>query len=541
MALLDKLKKLKFITGPVAPNGSDLNNMLAQILANAAGNINSPIGGCRARCLGDSFVAQYSSVTDAFSYTSYQGSLPFLEAITQGAIRFDARQNIGVAGETSAQTLAHWPTQMAPFGPLFDITYLSVGRNDTTQNVPAATTKANLAAICKLSLAMGKPIIMELPNPPRSLTITAIQKETAADVNNWARAFSSNTPGVYLIDMWNDWVDPTLLTGAPATNVTYDGLHPTRVGSNLIARRGVAAFGSLLAGAPVNSPQWDAYDPTTAPYGNLLSMSGAGLGTISGSVLTVNTSVTFGFGAGQVLFGPGITPGTTITSNGTGSGGAGTYNITPAQTVANGLVQSSDTSRACFSGTSGSLFNAGGVCASNWTIVRYSGAGTSTDVVGSIEAGTAGFGSKGSARQVVTMGTSGTPMSGAWSGQFILGTNGTRPTTPAGLLGQWVIGEMLCEVVGLSGQSLPALEMTAFNNSIAETSIAMSNLDSLGTSPPVPDGTYLLRSPPVFVSSVSTVPVFWIAVDLNVPTGSYGQYKFSQPRVCDIRALDVIA
>lgn len=39
------------------------------------------------------------------------------------------------------------------------------------------------------------------------------------------------------------------------------------------------------------------------------------------------------WGAGQAVNGPGILPGTTISTNGTGSGGAGTYNLSKAQTV----------------------------------------------------------------------------------------------------------------------------------------------------------------------------------------------------------------
>ena len=56
-------------------------------------------------------------------------------------------------------------------------------------------------------------------------------------------------------------------------------------------------------------------------------------GSISGTVLTVSGSVTGTFAVGQTLFGSGVQDGTVITALGTGSGGAGTYNINNSQTV----------------------------------------------------------------------------------------------------------------------------------------------------------------------------------------------------------------
>jgi Flp pilus assembly protein TadG len=55
-------------------------------------------------------------------------------------------------------------------------------------------------------------------------------------------------------------------------------------------------------------------------------------GAIAGSVLTAN-SVTGSLGVGDVITGSGVTAGTTITSLGSGTGGAGTYNLSASQTV----------------------------------------------------------------------------------------------------------------------------------------------------------------------------------------------------------------
>lgn len=61
-------------------------------------------------------------------------------------------------------------------------------------------------------------------------------------------------------------------------------------------------------------------------------------GSISGTVLTV-TAVTSGtLGVGAVLSGTNVTPGTTITSLGTGTGGTGTYNLSVASTAASTTI-----------------------------------------------------------------------------------------------------------------------------------------------------------------------------------------------------------
>ena len=58
-------------------------------------------------------------------------------------------------------------------------------------------------------------------------------------------------------------------------------------------------------------------------------------GTISGSTLTVTAlnSVTGNLEIGETLYGAGIAAGTTITAEGTGTGGTGTYTVSTAQTV----------------------------------------------------------------------------------------------------------------------------------------------------------------------------------------------------------------
>ena len=67
---------------------------------------------------------------------------------------------------------------------------------------------------------------------------------------------------------------------------------------------------------------------------------GSMTGSIAGTTMTV-TAVGFGsFAAGQVISGTGITTGTTITALLTGTGGVGTYTVSPGQTVASTTIAS---------------------------------------------------------------------------------------------------------------------------------------------------------------------------------------------------------
>ena len=86
-------------------------------------------------------------------------------------------------------------------------------------------------------------------------------------------------------------------------------------------------FGKSLATSAVSRPA-----PVTA--------SGT-VSSISTTVLTVGGTVTGTFSVGMILTGTGVTAGTYITSFGTGTGGAGTYNVNVSQTVASTTITGS--------------------------------------------------------------------------------------------------------------------------------------------------------------------------------------------------------
>lgn len=66
---------------------------------------------------------------------------------------------------------------------------------------------------------------------------------------------------------------------------------------------------------------------------NGFSNTAVGLGSISGTTLTVSAMYSGQFAPGQPVSGVGVTSGTVITTSGTGNGGTGTYQVSPSQTV----------------------------------------------------------------------------------------------------------------------------------------------------------------------------------------------------------------
>ncbi len=64
----------------------------------------------------------------------------------------------------------------------------------------------------------------------------------------------------------------------------------------------------------------------------------SGVGSISGTTLTVTVAPSYPIGPGTVLYGGNVTVNTTITGLGTGTTGTGTYIVSTSQTVASGTV-----------------------------------------------------------------------------------------------------------------------------------------------------------------------------------------------------------
>ena len=122
------------------------------------------------------------------------------------------------------------------------------------------------------------------------------------------------------------------------------------------------------------------------PYGASLT------GSITGTTLTV-TSVRLGaLAVGQTLSGHGITPGTTITALGTGTGGVGTYTVSVSQTVGSCAITASVAARIMFTINDGATdfvvgdtftipVTQGAASAIRYDILRYNTSGANHELI----------------------------------------------------------------------------------------------------------------------------------------------------------------
>lgn len=131
-----------------------------------------------------------------------------------------------------------------------------------------------------------------------------------------------------------DFTSGTLVTTPIAGGFEYDGLVPyfTPQGT----QRGVMPTGQLY--------RLNTADPVSLSLASILqpvfNAATSTASSISTTVLTVGGTVTGTFGVGQVISGTGIASGTRIISLGTGTGGAGTYNLNNSQTIASTSIHS---------------------------------------------------------------------------------------------------------------------------------------------------------------------------------------------------------
>jgi hypothetical protein len=85
-------------------------------------------------------------------------------------------------------------------------------------------------------------------------------------------------------------------------------------------------------------------------------------GTISTTTLTVSAVSAGQLAVGQIISGPGVTPGTEITALGTGTGGTGTYTINNSQTVGTATAMTAPNVPAtAFAASSAYITTSGGV------------------------------------------------------------------------------------------------------------------------------------------------------------------------------------
>lgn len=195
-------------------------------------------------------------------------------------------RNAGVFGNTSAQMLARFDTDVTPYAP--KVVTLMCGTNDTGQSVPLATIAANIRAIvAKIKTIGARPVLFTCP-PTGSVTPSDRQARVAA-LNAWIRRYATAS-GIPVIDAYALWVDPA--TGSYQS--AYDGgdtVHPGGPGYLALASAVAAKVGAgLLPEAP---PMLCAYNGDTQNLvANGLFLTGTAASPTSWSYQNATSGIT---------------------------------------------------------------------------------------------------------------------------------------------------------------------------------------------------------------------------------------------------------
>lgn len=238
----------------------------------------------KARLVGNRLVTLGDSITIASEVGTPPGGVnrgpsigTFASLLSRGKLTYI--RNAGVGGDTSAQMLSRFDTDVAAYAP--SLVHLLAGTNDSNDAapVPLAVYAANVRALVAKCRKIGAmPVLGSLP--PNEVSVARRARVIA--YNTWLRLYCQ-TEGIDLIDYYGLLVDPA--TGNFKAAYYKDGTHPSN--------SGLAAMGALLAstlaerlataGVPLPQDNIDA---------NNLLTQGLFLGAVNGSGVPAGWSLT---------------------------------------------------------------------------------------------------------------------------------------------------------------------------------------------------------------------------------------------------------
>jgi lysophospholipase L1-like esterase len=216
--------------------------------------------------MGDSITQNGGAVV---GNTSYNGRGFWCWAQDFLGHRFRTLADAGIAGQTSAQVLARFTTDVVQLGPGW--VHILAGTNDNTGTASVSATEANLTAMYDQADLAGIRVIAGTI-PPRS-TYTGNQRAFGEQLNDWIRDQGRRRPNFIVADYAAVLTDPATGTYYSGLSIV-DGVHPSQPGA---ARMGQALYGAVVNFAPNYSP----LSPSEGDSTNLLpkgrfSAGGAG-------------------------------------------------------------------------------------------------------------------------------------------------------------------------------------------------------------------------------------------------------------------------
>lgn len=266
---------------------------------NAGMNPFPPVG---RRCLlmGDSITQNCFTNTGSYpaNIVAHQNDSWFSWAnrLTGHRLSHSLSLNKGIGGNTTAQMVARFATDVLANIDLFDILILQGGTNDADTGVLASVSSANIMSMASQVLALGKYVIIMLPPPFGSVaSIPSAQTLNMTSMATKIKEWAKGTPGVILVDPMRSMVDYSSGTNGNCLAVLQhgDGIHPSGGGAYRMGRKLADAINVLLPPGPdVISSAADIYDATNNITGN--RMPNGCFNTASGGTLSNGTGTVAG-------------------------------------------------------------------------------------------------------------------------------------------------------------------------------------------------------------------------------------------------------
>jgi hypothetical protein len=265
----------------------------------------------------------------------------------------NASTNYQVFTGTLAQTIVLPVTSTLAVGWQYEIV------NNSTSSITVQSSGAN--AICTVA-----------SNTSAILTCIGTALTTAAD---WEFGFSNfgaiTGTGSVVLSNSSTMTGSMNFTGSSTSNSNFG----TNITTGTLTIGNTVGTSAIILGRSTGSQYIDIANGATT---SSTTASGTA-SSITTTVLTVGGTVTGVFVVGMQLTGTNVLPYTYITSLGTGTGGAGTYNISQTQTVASTTITGT-TQKTISIGT-------GGLTGSTTAISIGSTFGTSTTINGAVSVG----------------------------------------------------------------------------------------------------------------------------------------------------------
>lgn len=204
-----------------AGDGSTAHSSLGLVLGSAYGRAGMASLGNRVVFLGDSITIRNDTGTTNQNWGD--GWTTYASLLSGGKI--SKVRNAGVAGNTSAQMLARFDTDVTPYAP--NVVSILAGTNDTGSGVALATTATNIRSMVAKCFAIGAlPVLGTIP--PCATGTPANRQRDIVRLNEWITRYAQ-TSGLPLIDFYSTLVDTTTGGYQSAYN-SGDGIHPSAAG-----------------------------------------------------------------------------------------------------------------------------------------------------------------------------------------------------------------------------------------------------------------------------------------------------------------------